>query len=377
MPYTTIIATAGISALTSRNVLGTALRHPDSPVGFTPGKQNPEPKESGLDDEQVILECLDFLDAQPTETPPGNKEISAEFSIFAKLREAGLLADRINIHLIHTPSLGGRLAIEAQTRFWEDNGAHVFAEELSVPFDPAAPGGLALASGAFMGKVSQLLSRHTPHDTVFAPIGGYKVLVTLGHTAASFHGFSSLYLHEDSQVLQTLAPAPVALPQDSELLDFSRHLGNQATEINSLSQTQLTCLERHPGFFTQIDGLVELNELGQFLRLNEIPILLSPQAAAELAKETRLLKSQLHQIRDLACQNPEHPGINHDFRSTSGRAHPWRLARMGVGHRFAWQIHENQILIQTIWRDHDLYEREAGQNIAQPLPAALNTYSSL
>lgn len=280
------------------------------------------------------------------------------------------------MHLIQTPTFGGRLAVQLQAPLLEARlGVQVHPVELSVPFDPSRPGGLALASGAFIGTVSRLLRDADRNSTAFAPIGGYKVMVALGHTAASFHGFPSLYLHEDSQVLQEIAPAPLTIPAEvrSLLEPLAIKVGNGAGWAQ-LSDADRKLIEAHPSFFTRVDDLVELNELGQFLRLDSLPLLLSLEAHAEFEREPVILRSQIFQLAEIAVTNPDHPGINHDLRSNSGRNHPWRLARMGRGIRIAWQITGDRLLIGYIWRDHDTYNEEAAKWVTTPLPASTSGY---
>lgn len=376
MPFQTLIATAGISALAPRNYIGKILRTPDSPVHFPDFSQNPIPKEPETDADTITLHCLEHVQKHLDLSEIDPALISAEFSVFTKLRDSGDLAESPRIELIHTPTLGGRLAIELQQAIWQQKGATIHPAELTIPFDPSQHGGLALASGAFMGTVSRLLRHHTTHTAAFAPIGGYKVMVSLGHAAASYHGFHSLYLHEDSQVLQTLTPLPVSLPRDPALASLALKI-NDGHEISTLTTAEQTTLEKHPAFFRKIENLVELNELGQFLRLHQFPVHLSQQAAEALRKNTKNLTNQLHQIRDHAAQNPDHPGINHDLTTNHGRNHPWRLAKMGEGIRIKWQIANNTIIVGHIWRDHDTYNKEAPTSVTLPLPENLTTYTPL
>lgn len=381
MPYSTLVITAGISALAPRNEIGSRLRESDSPLIFPPGKQNPEARDSGAGPDQLEKSCLEFLALQRSRQPRevDAQTVSAEFSVLDQLRRDGRLAKGALVHLIHTPTIGGRLAVILQKPLLEEQlGVQIQPHELDVPFDPSMAGGLALASGAFIGTVSRLLRDLHPHTAAFAPIGGYKVMVALGHTAASFHGFPSLYLHEDSQVLQEIAPAPIALaPAVRETIaETARRVGNFA-EWSDLGEQDRQTVERHPAFFTRVDDLVGLNELGQFLRLEAIPILLSPDAETERTRQRDVLEKQIRQIRDQAAAKPDHPGINHDLRTAPGRHHPWRLARMGDGIRIAWQITPEALLIGKIWRDHDEYDREAAAFIQQALPGNYDHFTRL
>jgi len=366
MPYSSLIITAGISALAPRNSIGKALRRQNAPVVFPPGKQNPEPLDTDLSTGDVERQCLAHLAACPPEPfDPG--AVSAEFSLLHQLERAGRLARGALVFLVHTPTLGGRLAVALQKPFLEE-----------VPFDPSQPGGLALASGAFIGTISALLKNAGPRSTAFAPIGGYKVMVALGHTAASFHGFPSLYLHEDSQVLQEIAPAPVTIPPATrELLEpVARRVGNGEV-WDKLSRDEQQTIQAHPSFFSRVDDLVELNELGQFLRLDSLPILLSPTAYSEYQKAPGIVGGQVRQIATQAATNPEHVGINHDLTTNKGRHHPWRLARMGEGIRIGWQLTSEALLIGRIWRDHAQYVDEAPRWVTTPLPDSTAKYHPL
>ncbi|MDB0056969.1 hypothetical protein N9F36_07695 [Akkermansiaceae bacterium] len=363
MPYSNLILTAGISALAPRNRLGERFREEGSPLDFLKNAQNPVASDSGWSMESVVTECRAFAEPItnfPEKLDPGR--ISAEFSMLHAIATHGQrLSPGAVVHLVHTPTLGGRLAVILQRPLLEARlGVQVHAHELSVPFDPAQAGGLALASGAFIGLISTLLRDCDPNHTAFAPIGGYKSMVALGHTAASFHGFHSLYLHEDSQVLQEIAPTPIQIPDETRaaISPLSRRVGNGA-EWSSLSEAEQDVIHAHSAFFTRIGDLVELNELGQFLRLDEIPVRLSPEALDELNKDRALITKQLLQLRTLTVVNPDHPGVNHDWVGVKGRHHPWRIAKMGDGNRYAWQMDKDKLSISRIWRIHSDYENEA------------------
>ncbi len=368
MPFSTIILTAGISAFAPRNILGAFFRQSGSPLSFPPGKQNPEPADASLAEGDLEKSCLAFL--QGHADAPDPSAVSAEFSVLHQLKASGQLGAGAVVHLIHTRTFGGRLAVKLQLPILEKHlGIQAYAHELTVPFDPGIPGGLALASGAFIGTVSRLLTGQDPRSTAFAPIGGYKVMVALGHTAASFHGFSSLYLHEDSQILQQIAPAPISIPAETRqrIADTALRVGNGA-EWNVLESVDRQTIESHPAFFTRVDDLVELNELGQFLRLDSLPVLLSPEAASTFSRNRMLFSSQLRQLREKAIIDPDYPGINHDLVSTNGRNHPWRIAQMGDGVRIAWQITPTALLVRHLWPNHDTYEKEAPTVVITRIP---------
>lgn len=363
MPYSTLILTARISAFAPRNALGTRFRETGSPLTFPPKQQNPVAVDSTLDERELLAECREFARSIIKRSDDlSQSEISAEFSMLHAIATHGKgLSPGSLVHLIHTPTLAGRLAVALQTPILESRlGVQVHPVELCVPFDPAQPGGLALASGAFIGQVSALLRHSDPHQSAFAPIGGYKSMVALGQTAASFHGFPSLYLHEDSQILQEIAPAPISISAETRaaVASAARRIGNGA-EWSSLIPVDQQIVQSFTAFFTRSSDLVELNELGHFLRLDEIPVRLSPQALGELVKERPLLTKQLHQLRNQAGVNSDHPGINHDWISVKGRDHPWRIAQMGDSKRYAWQMIKGELFVYRIWRNHPEYENEA------------------
>lgn len=379
MPYSTLILTAGISALGFRNVFGARLREEDSPITFPRGQQNPIAVDMSLSAEDLYLQCLEFI-GETDLADLDVKMVSAEFSMFHAVSESkNKLTPSAQIFLLHTPTIGGRLAVHVQKdvieRFFQ---VHVHPVELSVPFDPAIPGGLSLAAGAFIGQVSQLLKGHSVEQTAFAPIGGYKSMVALGYVAASFYGFPSLYLHEDSQVLQQIAPAPVSITPETRrsIAPLARRIGNGA-EWSALSEGEKRLVSQEPAYFTRVDDLIELNELGQYLRLSDLPIRLSPSAQDEFTHDSRVIGQQLRQIRDLASANPDYPGINHDLISAPNRIRPWRLAQMGKGCRVAWQITDDALLVYKVWRDHAQYEREAPQAIQEPIPGNVGSWEML
>lgn len=372
MPYSSLILTAGISAFTPRNALGKRFREPGSPLTFPPGKQNPEPANPSWASDKLSAACAEWAGTLLNHASVlADSEISAEYSMLHAINTHGKgLSHGALVHLVHTPTLAGRLAVELQSAILESRlRVQCHPVELTVPFDPAQPGGLALSSGAFIGQVSSLLAHSDSYTTAFAPIGGYKSMVALGHVAASFHGFPSLYLHEDSQTLQEIAPAPIGIAKEVRLQagGVARKVGNGA-EWKSLTRAEQECIDQHPAFFRRLEDLVELNELGHFLRLDSMPIWLDPAAEEERKADASVIDSQIRQIATLATADPAQPRLNHSLVSAKGRSHPWRLAQMGNGIRIAWQLTEDALLIGKIWRDHDEYEKTASVWIQRPLP---------
>lgn len=380
MPYSTLVLTAGISALARRNHIGQALREEGSPLNFPTGQQNPVPQNPNAAYEDTLNDCITFLQGIEIEQTDC---ISAEFSLAYSLRESGELTKGAILHLVHTPTLGGRLAVALQRPHLESAlNIQVEPQELSVPFDPSQRGGLALASGAFIGTVSNLLKDYAPHTAAFAPIGGYKVMVALGHTAASFHGFESLYLHEDSQQLQRIAPSPVALTSDlrTQLSPVARRVGNGAA-WKELAPEERDIIGQHRSFFTRVDDLVELNELGQYLRLNETPVLLSSDARTTLEGHPDI-RQQIFNVRDRAVANPRQEELNHQvaLNAYGNNDLYWNLYKQGRSRlRIAWRLQKEGFLVHHIWTDHDQYERDinAGQILTDPTPVDLDAYQDL
>src|SRR5690625_1366283 len=74
------------------------------------------------------------------------------------------------------------------------------------------------ALGKYLSDVSSALQEGEPRTTCFAPIGGYKVMTSLGYLAGALHNFPTAYLHEGSTVIHEI-PAVNIEVNESFIID--------------------------------------------------------------------------------------------------------------------------------------------------------------
>lgn len=373
MTFHTIILTTGISSLNGRNLAGAALRRIGSPVSFPEGAFQPDLSMiSPTEEDEFLQEVEGFLTEALSGQVVDPARSSAECSVLASLQKEGRLGEASIAVLVHLPTLKDRLAATCVSSMLGLMGIEAVREEVTVPFDPAAEGGLAFASGAFLHRIAGLLRSYPPQTTAFAPIGGYKVMVSLGYLAASIEGYSCLYQHEDSRVLQKISPVPLALETEevqATLGPLARKIGSAAA-WDELPHEERQIIKSYPNFFSREGDLVGLNEFGHYLRLNALPVRISSQVKDQFGRYPELAKRHLCQVRDLVAQNPAHRSLNKRFKQGRQTQYRWRLAALGDGHRMAWQLRDDELLVHHLFMNHDGYDgADTASVLEQALPA--------
>ena len=373
--FSHLVITAGISAISNRNALGKMLRQNPGPLRFEEAKQNPELRE-GATTEEAELHALEISEAREafatlTQDPRG---ISAEYSLLHTLRCMGQLHERPTVVLLHTNTLSGRIAAHAvaglaKRAFDAQCRLSAFAN-----FDTSSREALQEGLGAFMDKVVHELNGVDPSYACFAPQGGYKVMTSLGYVAGSLLGYSTAYLHEDSQATLHIIPAiPIALsPEKRDSLGRLARVVERTAEFFKLSQEEQDDVLEHRWLFEVADDLVVPNALAKFLGLNTQQILLSPEARAALKASHRAeqVRRKLLELPGKIRERRRNPNaflneIDHerDFQNLNrpGNKPVFQIWKAGANIYVVWtERGDGAVLVNRIWvDDHAGYEDAA------------------
>jgi putative CRISPR-associated protein (TIGR02619 family) len=370
MPYSRLVLTAGTSAFPPNTASRNAPARWRDALSL-PDNASPADHLAGLRATRLTID-------NPT-------EVSAEYSLFHALRSSKRLAERPHVVLIHTDNGLGPLAAAYVQHALEAYGGATVALRVASGLNVADPGMLRRSLGDYLDVLSKALREGTPHDTCFGPLGGYKLMTSLGTLVGGLLGYPSIYVHEVGQVLHEVPALPLTI--DAEALRAAAPLVRRLAHEDSLPLADLPkdlaeIATRAPFLFERVDvgrdTLVALNAFGLFLR--EDPrhraalgtrILLHANVAALLgtADARATLRDNLVALLDDLAANRADPNAKraelrhetafsgapkkgfHLYKGTSGRAGVFRAV-----YRFDTQ--GDTLTLTAAWTDHNAYERE-------------------
>lgn len=360
-----LVLTAGISAFSGAN-LGSEWLTP-----LSDRLKPTRPAIAGVDpsDEAALL-----ADAARLKVPTIERrgQVCAEFSLLEAMRRAGQLSDAPRVDLIHTSTFAGRLAATFIQKVIEaDSRAHVTLHAID-DLDASRPDAMRKSLGTFMGVVAKCLQAGSPYTTAFAPIGGYKVMTSLGYLTGAMLGYDTLYTHEVGQQLITVPAVPFDISFDALRAARPlvwRLLRDDVVPASQLHESERTAMERAPWLVEHcVDGtddLLSLSPLGHFLRTNERyrdALLPEVKVAAHLLKaaDQAPLATAVSLLVDEIAEKKRDTLLYHerDYRHHGTPWHAWRTASDGK-YRLIWRWTDHHVVaIREAWiDDHAAYER--------------------
>lgn len=305
--------------------------------------------------------------------------VSAEYSAFHQLNAANRLSRAPHVTLIHTASPDGSLAAALVAKVIERDFNAVVTLRAVPDIDPDNPEKLRHALGDFMHAVADELRKGEPSTTCFVPLGGYKVMTSLGYLAGAFMRFPSVYLHEAGQLLHHLPPFPIAVDDVAlrQLAPLLRRTKEAGVLLSTLSDEERALADANVWLFERTDGddaLLVRNAFAEFLSLEPqyqwlftTPISAEPAALGVInqpdqrkfiAKELRNLS---HALTDAVAFRAT---LHHetDFSIQSAHWHLYKGSSNNAGvFRAVYQSLPDALIIRRIWLNHDAYEREASR----------------
>ncbi|MED3907254.1 putative CRISPR-associated protein [Geobacillus thermodenitrificans] len=375
--YQNIVVTCGVSLLTgSRNVF--SMNRDETMREIRPWLH-----ERNIDRQKQskIEHWLHHARQFAHEVAKQPNRVCAEYSMIYELRRQGRLGERPTIVLIVTETVGGRIVEAMLTELLErDFRANVHV--IYVEVDVKHPKRLQETLGEYMSKVANALMRGEPSTTCFAPIGGYKVMTSLGYIVGAFLNYPTAYMHEDEQVLHEIPPVPIHIDEQfvHRYFDLLRKCQTDLVAIDGLSYQEKQCIDQYPSLFYRDEEFVCLSAFGQFLlehekykHLFETSYFVSRQVAHILQHNRHQSLFVYQQMQELVKKLKYREGdtavLYHEksFETVDPRKAKYHLYKGASNGQTAFRLayryveEEDRLYANYLWLDHDRYEREAAK----------------
>lgn len=312
-------------------------------------------------------------------------QISAEVSMVAVLQGREQLVKAPYITLFYTDSFRGRVAGLVNKKILEQvYGATVRMRKI-YKLDVHNRTVLNRALGKYLSDISEALEEGEPNTTCFAPIGGYKVMTSLGHLVGNLHHYPTAYLYEGSTVVHEIPPVIVEInesliKENHQLL--KKFFDGDCFIYEELSPEEQAFIKEQSVMFEQVEELVALNPFGRFLcnqnkyyKYFKSKVYMEESLYREINRRyTSYWKTVYDEIKDLIFQHESNPAdyratLYHepDFSQLDLKGSSYHLFKGGNNpvFRALWLYNEEDdaYYIAHIWFDHDVYKREATATI--------------
>ena len=384
--YHEIVMTGGISLLFSKkgnnNYWGNLFGKLTKDKGFFSFKgTNPYPKDDNNAEEEIKA-WLKEMRSNFSKIEGQERNISAEYSMIYSLKTNGKLAEKPNIILLHTDTFGGRAAAYLNKEILErDFNAAVELDEVK-DIDVIDRIKLNRSLGDYMSLVNKHLYEKQKEYACFAPIGGYKIMSSLGYIVALFNNLPIAYLHEDKQILHEIPPIPVKYDENfiEKNSKFLRKLYiADILEKEELEYHQSKLIEENSHFFEIADDIISINAFGRFIckqnkfrHIFGIRVFIS-QEVVQLTRKNPSAKSFIQQqilelIKKINSKESDsdlyHEREFKNLRDTTLRYHLYKGASNGIHvFRASWKHDQEKqkLYINHVWLNHNDYEREVSK----------------
>ncbi|BBW98374.1 putative CRISPR-associated protein [Geobacillus icigianus] len=305
--------------------------------------------------------------------------VCAEYSMIYELHRQGKLGERPTIVLIVTDTVGGRV-VEAMLVHLLERDFKANVRVVYVEVDVNHRRRLQETLGEYMSKVANALMHGEPSTTCFAPIGGYKVMTSLGYIVGAFLNYPTAYMHEDGQVLHEIPPVPIHIDEQfvRRYFELLRKCQMDLVAMNELSYQEKQCIEQYPSLFYRDAEFVCLSAFGQFLlehekykHLFETSYFVSRQVADMLRHNRHQSLFVYQQMQELVKKLKYREGdasvLYHEksFETIDPRKAKYHLYKGASNGQTAFRLayryveEEDRLYANYLWLDHDRYEREA------------------
>src|SRR5690625_1813835 len=257
--YNRIIITSGVSLIFNNRYLIEQKQTDFFKLDEQLTDETTEISDELIDYLSKSLEKMDRDELQPK---------SAEISMVMVQQARKHLVDQPFIILFYTDTLKGRTAGFVNKYILEKVWSATVEMQKMFELDVDNRSLLNRALGKYLSDVSRALLSGEPKTTCFAPIGGYKVMTSLGYLVGALHNYPTAYLHEGSTVIHEI-PA-VNIEVDEDIIKKNHHIfkkffDGDCFELDELSKEEQALIHEQSVMFDQVEGLVELNPFGRFL----------------------------------------------------------------------------------------------------------------
>lgn len=377
--YHTVVMTCGISLLRGRNLFSIDNGSRLAGLLTTSLQATERTAEMKEELERYFEQAKRYID----EIHDNPHSVSAEYSMIYTLLKNKKISKDLTIILIVTDTFGGDVCARLLCYIFE----HVMGANVKVLYSQMTVSNqkeLNQQSAIFLRRLGDALSQGDPTSTCFAPIGGYKVMTSLGYIVGSFLHYPMVYLHEEKQILVEIPPMPLDIDEEFVRVnnDLLRKCHRDLVSLNDLMYEEKQIVRKHTSIFSIEDGFVFLSPFGEFLfdrakyeYLFETKYYLSEQVRRFMAQNKHQSIFIIQQLRELVKKLKYENGLNDDlmhertFEKLDKKKviyHLYKGASNGqTAFRLAYEYDKNSDILKAnyLWLDHDKYEREASRGI--------------
>lgn len=380
--YQTIVMTCGVSLLQKTNVFGKMKESLLQKLQMSEGDFSQLLNTHAVSEEVdgAISKWIDEMKLHFKEAKESPNFVSAEYSMMYELQKQGKLGKHPRVELILTNTVGGKIAERLLSALFQE---HFFATvgHSYVNIDVTETKRMNRTLGEYMETVGEKLSQGEPSSTCFAPIGGYKVMTSLGYIVGSFLGYPTAYLHENSQIIHEIPPIPIHLDEGfvQQHVDLLRRCHN-IVSINELSYPEKQVILAYSSIFQQEESYVYLTPFGEFLfehgkykHLLNTKYFATKQVIKMMEQNKKFVVDQLKQlVKKLKYEEGIIFNLQHEkeFEKLDQKKVKFYLYKSSARSardvfRLAYQYDEKEdvLFANYLWLNHQQYEREVAAGI--------------
>ncbi|NNU91581.1 CRISPR-associated protein [Anoxybacillus sp. CHMUD] len=378
--YQTIVMTCGVSSLMRTNVFGKRKENLLHKLGMSEGEFSQLLNKHTVSEEidRAILKWIDEMKLHFKEAKETPNFVSAEYSMMHELQKQGKLGKHPRVELILTNTVGGKIVERLLSALFKEHfSATVGCSYVNI--DVTETKQMNRTLGEYMQAVGEKLSQGEPTSTCFAPIGGYKVMTSLGYIVGSFLGYPTAYLHENSQIIHEIPPIPIHLDEGfvQKHIALLRRCQRDIVCIDELSHPEKQVISAYSSIFQQEEGYVYLTPFGEFLfehekykHLLDTKYFATKQVIKMMEGRKKFAVDQLKQfVKKLKYEEGIIFNLQHEkeFEKLDQKRVKFYLYKSSTGgvFRLAYQYDEKEdvLFANYLWFDHAQYEREAAAGI--------------
>lgn len=366
--YNRVVMTCGISLLAPANVFNHA----------TAQKLTSSFNEVYCDDPQQKQQIEQYVEyvRQHLSSIQDSEKVSAEYSLISALLKRKKLHESAHITLIATNTIGG-VACSAALMVIIEKQFGMTVKRQIVQMTVNNQQQFQEQQAHYMHVLANALSEGEPRSTCFAPLGGYKVMTSLGYIVGSFLHYPTTYLHEEQQFLIEVPPVPLDIDEAfvQSNMELLRRCQREFIPFEQLSTQEQKLVEQHTAIFTIDEEHVTLTVFGAFLfereKYKEIfktHYYLSEQVRNEMAKNKQFVEQELERlVLNLKTRAGAYESHEREIKGLKSKP-VYKLAKATYGQsvfRLTYFYDEEKDVLNAnyLWLDHDTYEREVAKGI--------------
>ncbi|MBB5149081.1 CRISPR-associated protein [Ureibacillus thermosphaericus] len=377
--YNTVVMTCGISLLMGNHNYFSIKKGSRMDGIISASLQS---REITSDIKKKIDQFLDKGRKEIEEALKNPHAISAEYSMIHTLMKNNKLSEKMKIILIATNTVGSNICVPLLKDIFEkqlDADVKVLFTDINVSSSKLIREQL----GNYLHILGQALSEGDPSSTCFAPIGGYKVMTSLGYIVGSFLHYPTSYLHEEQQILIEIPPMPLDIDDDfvQKNSDLLRKCKQDYIDLDELNYNEKDIVRKYNAIFSIEDGLVALNPFGLFLferskynHLINTNYIYSEQVERIMKQNNHqsiFIKQQMRELVKKLKEGVENDEVKHEknfkildrskvlfnlYKGASNGQTAFRLA-----YKYDWA--KDELIANYLWLNHDKYEREVSNGV--------------